>query len=198
MAAALVGYGHGDYFYLNRNRLRRERGIKIDSYSKEKPPEYMLGLEYLMFDDSERTDVIADFEEIPVIDGSVLAECDSIQRRYSAVVKGRILPERKPRFIGTWNPGCVPDGLFEMYVRRKNRTGEFGRKIEDCLGTAGFTGKIGAHAVEFTKVYNHGAIHNGGLRYPIEYIGSKENGVYKGTYSAQTASGTFELREFDG
>ena len=64
------------------------------------------------------------------------------------------MSERTPDYIGTWNLVIPAQGLFEVYLDKKN--GGMTGRIEDTLGTAIFTGVISKKTATFMKKYKPG------------------------------------------
>lgn len=193
----LIGAGHADYLFLTPS-LCSNYGIKVTSYSREKLPEMDLTSAIIRLESEDVLNVYMGFEQVPSVSSSVWSEREFLERNFSAITKGRILPDKKPKYIGTWDPKCPPRGLFEVYPRYNKKKGELIGKIEDTIGTADFAGRITDNEVDFVKTYYMGATAVGGAKAPIEFKGSGKNGVFKGVYGIGNRKELeFELREFD-
>lgn len=170
---AIVGHYHGDLIMLDLEELRT-LGLTVGAYFQES------------LDPNSKLPFLAGISEVRTIlqpgipDPRSLREKETTIRQYYAAKLGRVLPGQKPDFIGTWNPGCRPEGLFEMYVERRSGQ-EFGGIIEDTTGTASFRGIMTANLMEFTKNYDPERSFNG-LRGDIEYAGNLNEGVFYGFF----------------
>lgn len=112
----------------------------------------------------------------------------NIERRYKSVKEGRIT-DGSPNYIGTWDLKVEPRGLFEFYL--DGGVGEDGKikgTIEDCFGTATFSGEINSGKISFTKVYvkvynndadaGRGIFYEGHLQEDGNYVGEYYGGMY--------------------
>lgn len=183
--AVLVGAAHGDYFMSQRGD-----GLNFDSYSVDEIPQdfrsTVRGNEFL------ESEFVKDTKPRP----NILAEREAIIRRYTALTKRRILPERTPQFIGTWNLDLPAGGLFEVYVDTSN-DGTLSGSIEDINGRARFSGRVTKSYVQFEKTYEEVAICAGGAAGPITYNGRFRNGKYYGEFRTELTQGNFWMRPFN-
>lgn len=195
--AVLIGAGHADYLYLTPS-LCSKYGIHIKSYSREKLPEMDLLSAVMRLEAEGALDVQMYFEQNPTVSSFVWSERGFLERNFSAVTKGRIIPDNKPKYIGTWDTKCPPRGLFEIYPRYNKKKGDLIGTIEDTIGTADFAGRITDDEVDFVKTYYAGAISVGGAEAPIRFTGSGGNGFFRGACGIVNGKEfKFELREFN-
>ncbi len=204
-AVVFVGAAHSDFFVSQREELAK-RGIVFDSYYREELFAYPLFY--------EPEDITARLNVKPVLDEETLRLRQLLPRRYAALTAGRILPDKTPKFIGTWDTRLPAQGLFEVYVKAENN-GRIRGTIEDILGSAQFKGGVIAKPVNmqdgdmigvleksigFTKKYDEAAVKNGGAKQPIEYLAiwNAEKGLYEGKFSVTGSEreNNFWLKEF--
>jgi len=181
----VMGKGHGDIIFLNRGSLETQ-GISFGQYLRE-----IAGLRNEEADPFEGwtiSAVMPEFDKkLPSFityegpDPSVVVERELLQRSYNAVTQMRILPERKPDFIGTWFPKLRSRGLFEVYIEERRDGGGISGTIEDILGTAGFEGHWNGQKISFKKNYD-AQKSQGQSHYPLFYQGNLENGTIRGHY----------------
>ena len=121
---------------------------------------------------------------------------DSVLRRYNAVKLGRILPDKKPQFIGSWDIDMNERGLFEVYINKKDSNGGVRGVIEDTFGSAFFSGRIANGQIKLSKLYDNLAIKNGGASEKITYYGELKNWKYEGNFNVENCHGNFWMNEF--
>lgn len=123
--------------------------------------------------------------------GKSMVERELVRRRYNIATQRRVLPEKKPDFIGSFYPesrsieGCTAAGLFEVYVTQKGENGSLQGYIEDGLGTATFTGSLQNDEFTFDKKYLSEKADVYSYTDGIEYAGIKRDGVYRGVWVAE-------------
>ncbi|MFH1106064.1 MAG: hypothetical protein V1731_02535, partial [Candidatus Aenigmatarchaeota archaeon] len=178
-ALAVVGRGHGDFFFMDRAQLEK-RGIVINTYRRENTF-HTLPLEESMIDAPAFAYV--DRDETNRDEGEkLMSQRDSLQRMYNASKKGRVMAW-KPDFIGTWDTKIPARGLFEVYINHRRKDGSVDGVIEDCIGGARFEGAIRNGDVSFRKSYLDSARWTGGAAGVIRYEGAREaDGVYRGKF----------------
>lgn len=195
----ILGLGHTDYLLANPELLKKAE-IDVDSYKREEPvsvPRVTLA------------DVTSGYPlevETHIVDGMpnqriVLAR-ELLQRRYNAVTQWRIIPQKEPSFIGTWDRHCRTRGLFEVYLddsvrnsflsffqnilgqtvspKQKNSIAGF---IEDVLGTAFFVGEVNAGSIRFRKIYIPDKSGQEAVDKPVLYEGTWTGGRYEGVFT---------------
>jgi hypothetical protein len=181
LGAAFITAGHTDYF-ISRKKELEKRGIVFDSYAREETSKDPLTFR----------EVSALVREPAVDDDLVIGGMEKTRRKYFAVKLGRILPERNPDFIGTWDVRLPEQGLFEMYeVWRQGEA--FGGSIEDINGSAEFAGRITDSIISFIKTYDKLAIRLGGADGSIAYEAELKNGKWEGTYTNPEEPGNFRF-----
>lgn len=191
--SALIGMAHGDHFASMPDRML-QTGIQVDSYSKDDEP---LRYDPLLFQDEV---VHARFVEHAVPSQGNLSEREGFVRRYNAATQKRILPEKKPQLIGTWDFDLPEKGLFEIYIESRNGK-QIAGKVEDGTGSADFEGELANGNITFVKQYDRNAITNHGSPYPISYYGKLQNGKYRGMFiihdsQGNEISGKFCVKDF--
>jgi len=186
-------------------------GINVQSYAIEDAPEleeaYDLTQSILTYNDGKCFDSDVKFVEEriprnkfyrnPLIDGEIIAEHESIERKYRAIKEGRIT-DRIPDFIGTWNTEFPAEGLFEFFIMQREGNIINGT-IEDVLGTATLQGTIDNSTIEFRKEYSSLPIKNGRDACPIFYRGLMINDEVKGSWSYsfnRSDKRKFEMKRF--
>lgn len=162
---------HGDIIFLNRELLEAQ-GVSFEQYLRERASSSRDEIDYF-----KRLSSFIDGEEP---DPSAVEERKLLERRYNAVTQWRVLPERKPDFIGTWSPELRNSGLFEIYVEERRGGGNISGTIEDTLGTASFVGEWDGENIRFIKEYYPGI--SGQSRLPIYYEGKFVNGQFQGDF----------------
>ena len=152
----LLGRGHTDYLRAKPD-ITEKLGIKFKAYAAEETPDLQALRGDLLFCMSEEMPSNSGstaeflsrhippnpFVQDPAFDRcTVLAERDSLERRYNAVKTGRITNgERKPDYIGAWQLDIPARGLFELFIYERDDNHVSGL-IEDTLGMATFTGNF--------------------------------------------------------
>jgi hypothetical protein len=106
-----------------------------------------------------------------------------MERAYKAVKEGRVT-DGNPNYIGTWELTQEPRGLFEVYLEGGvEEDGGIKGTIEDCFGTATFSGRIARGQISFTKIYKKVYDSRINPEIHILYEGHfQENGNYEGFY----------------
>jgi hypothetical protein len=165
-ALAVIGMGHSDY-------LVKTGQIKFGRYLRE---EAVVHPETMYYYGNTIT------AQGP--NPKAIAEREYLLRNWRVVTQGKILPGSNPEYIGTWQIGLPSEGLFEVYVHESTRNGEVTGVIEDCIGTADFTGKIGSKIVRFSKKYQ-----------PDNAIkeAAKGNVLYSGQFRKQVCIGEYSF-----
>ncbi len=192
----LLGDGHASRFY--RLGLLQAHGVSVDEYWQE----------YAAKDITQEDLILAasaSSEEIPMekyIASDIQLELREItspnmvkeypatrhtERLYSIVKTGRVT-DGKPDFVGTWLTTYPHRGFFEMYITLKDGHHVEGT-IEDCIGSATFTGEINDNRIKFFKAYSDTS--DLAMKGPIHYQGVLQNGKYVGHYTGDGISRDF-------
>lgn len=107
-----------------------------------------------------------------------------------------------PAFTGTWDFDFPHRGLFEMYIQNSSKKEggiEIEGRIEDCLGTAGFKGKLEPKGIVFVKRYQKDVKYPDGIfvaTSPITYSGFAKGDELMGTYQGKYCGmGNFRMKE---
>ncbi|MBI2546918.1 MAG: hypothetical protein HYW23_00545 [Candidatus Aenigmarchaeota archaeon] len=173
---AVVGGCHSAYWISNQDAIRRKYGISFDSYSADVP-------------DYHRRN--ATFTINPSDSESVLDRI-LLERAVALVETGRLVPDKKPTYVGIWDIPMPSTGYFEMFV-----DGRSGDKISgiivDTVGDAVFEGTATPDEIVFTKRYtpaNRNAVEG-----DIVYRGIKMGGDFVGRIHADGRSGSFLMSE---
>lgn len=186
----ILGSGHGDYMAQVPQEMR-QKGIEVTNYKREVVDERML--EWSLFNVEEDRPIRAKLEQNGTPDPSILAEREAIIRQHRAVNDGRITGSGKPDYIGTWEVGCPPMGLFEVFIEGDNFEG----RIEDTQGTAIFSGEVSKGEVFFAKNYNPENATKFATKRTLFYEGKFKNGQYEGEFSSpDRAYGKFTMRKY--
>lgn len=182
----VIGIGHGDYL-VSRDRLPESDKPAI--YRRE-IAEFTGTLDY--------PGAVSYIDRRSAPDQHHLLGRELLERKYRAVMTGRVLDGKAPNFIGTWDTWCRPRGLFEAYIIA--RTGNtLTLTIEDCLGTGSTDMSIDGNNVSFSKRYDPSQSAPG-HDLPIEYKGKKEGDVYMGEFVivGENTKGSFTMQTFGG
>jgi hypothetical protein len=184
----VLGVGHTDPLILTDGLL--EVGLGEVNYYKEEW-DFDLMLNY----DNTPLDAIGYISQTP--DPERLKHRQSLARRHSSVSLGRILPEKTPDFIGTWNPDCRPAGLFEIYLDHLQGGPPYQMVIEDNIGTANGFGGVALGEVGFNKNYIPSKSVKGAASGTILYRGRLgDNGIYYGQFNNSSGiRGQFTMNE---
>ena len=176
----LLGKGHSDYIMLRPVEFT-SRKIPLGQYKVEERKSMPWLLESEEFPDKESVYLLQN----PSPDRSELLHRELLQRRYDAVTQGRILPNRIPDYIGTWDLVIPARGLFEIYLNPK--TGKNTGRIEDSLGSATFTGVVSENNVIFAKKYEESKSSSEAVKATLSYEADGANEFYVGHFKAVSA-----------
>ena len=173
---AIIGRGHGDVM-VHMGKLLEGKGIRIGNYRRE-------GYEVMYDLLSARNFTHLLPESTP--ERQIILERELLLRKYRAVREGRILANKTPDYIGTWDVKCPMRGLFEIFMNKRAEVEQFSGIIEDSLGTAHFEGEIDGQYASFLKTYDDSKSSSSAVKQPIYYEGELKNGKYEGEYSFRT------------
>lgn len=180
----VMGAGHTDFFMANPEEIAKF-GFKFESYAREAFEEGLSAMALLAYSDGPLSMSPPRLIQNAEPDRVSIASRNQIIRRYNAAVLGRIIPDGKPDFIGTWDLDIPARGLFEMYLAKDetkaNGIREISGTIEDVIGTAAFTGTIASNTFNFKKDYDSIARQSGGIDGTLNYSAQLEKGKYSGT-----------------
>ncbi len=210
---AFLGAAHSARLYRDRGLLSKE-GIIIDEYWEDDfkrghhESDYLfassMSSKHISVEDVLHSKMELELKRINSPDETQHDyDLVHLERCYHALKKGRIT-DGKPDYIGTWDLDFEHKGLFEIYVTKSSPT-EDGMNIEgiieDCFGTAEFTGKIEPKGITFVKKYCKN------IKYefygksvttdPITYSGFlNKNNEFVGTYQGiHCRMGNFRMRK---
>jgi len=164
VGAAIVGLGHSDAWMANRARIEQERGIAFDSYST------LRGV--------GRDHYFTTFERDSVPDPRTVFDLTRLQRSLKLMEQGSITDET-PDYTGIWDIYFPPKGYFEMFVAERNGE-QIAGTIEDCLGSATFTGTENPDGIEFIKEYNPKRCASGAAQKPVRYKAARQGDEFFG------------------
>ncbi len=99
-----------------------------------------------------------------------------------------------PDYIGTWDMQVPARGLFEVYLGDDGINGT----IEDCLGTARFSGKISSDVAVFVKEYGDDKSSADAARDGVMYAGVSKGEIIAGEFRIYNEGGKFRMYKFDG
>lgn len=191
-AIVVLGRWHADPLRQDP-RILRDRGIAVGEYRTERVyrPHWSWSVPEKRY---ERASLDYDFQP----NNEVMLDRELIQRRYRAVTRGRVMgSRRKPDFIGTWDTQIPARGLFEVYL---DKDGWHGR-VEDCLGTASFDGRITRDGewFGFLKKYIPDKSSRNAVTTAVMYKGGFVGDEAVGQYESNgVVGGNFRVREFNG
>jgi hypothetical protein len=142
----ILGNNHGDFFIAEAQELFEKHGVSIIQYYRET-------IDLPLQPTRRNIEGLTAYLVRKPPDQRVALERELIKRRYYAATQRRILPEKSPDFIGTWNTKIRPAGLFEIYLTRQEGNSFWGT-IEDVYGTARCRGVLEGENIEFLKSYD--------------------------------------------
>lgn len=184
--AAIVGIAHSDSWMLDHERIYYRYGIMFDSYCTDIVEEHRTRFASL---DCVDGDIDCSFHRNPLPDEVHKANRRNLERRVSLVESGRIMPDKTPDYIGTWDLITPSEGYFELFIDSRQPSPVCSGAeliegtIEDLLGHAEFQAKDGETSLEFGKGYCGSA--PGSMSGPIFYYGLKEGEYIIGTFGAK-------------
>lgn len=185
-AMAVVGLAHADYLMLNPDLLNR---FEVAQYWRVllDAPYITLGSIPLLGESMR----VSQYPEQSPPDQSALRERELTTRTYHAATLGRIAVGFEPAWIGSWEPSNRPYGLFEVYPSSATEG-----KIEDRLGTAGYTGEFNEDTIVFTKRYmSTTTLDPSAVLEDVIYEAHKSSDdEYRGTWITYGVKGEFILR----
>lgn len=198
---AVISANHADYLVATPEEQAR-RGLNIEDYLRVSiDPDELPPLEMW-------ASVIARSSPHPIhqyISGNFpeqrsLAVREAIVRAHRAATTGRILPNGRPFYVGTWQPLCRTDGLFELYpdAHLVGPSWAGSGTIEDTLGTARFEGEFRPAGVRFEKRYDPKLSSDETIDETIIYEAERSSDdEYRGEWRAEggKAKGEFVLRK---
>ncbi len=185
----IVSSGFSDYWITQAKELEK-KGFAIESYARDQLPDDYEPVNYFGNNIAH-----ALFVRNPLPDIKSLAEREHLIRKYNAVKQGRILPDKTPDWIGSWDDRTA-EGLFEVYVDSKQGTGMRGT-IEDVFGSASFTSITTDGVFYIFKVYSKEAKSIGASKSPVVYKCEMTNEVIlKGRYHFERGRGEFWMKKF--
>ncbi|MBI5880729.1 hypothetical protein HZB90_01215 [archaeon] len=162
--AAIVGLGHSDFWIANREAIEKEHRITFDSYATMKVRDV--------------TDRFTTFERDSAPEPRVVNDRMGLERSLHLIEEGR-LTNATPDYVGTWEFYTPSKGYFEMFVAERNGERITGT-IEDCLGSATFTGTINKEGIEFVKEYDPQRCASGASSKPIRYKAARQGNEFFG------------------
>ncbi|MBS3078808.1 hypothetical protein J4218_01680 [Candidatus Pacearchaeota archaeon] len=168
---AIVGDGHAAVWYAEKDRVKREFGIDLESYSTE-----------LMTPTGYPGQYVMEFTQNATPNDQTVFYNNILLRSLRLVSGERLIYGRKPDFVGTWRNVMPSEGYFEVFSNGNGFSGE----ISDCIGDAVFEGEVNDQGVRFIKKYTRA---NQTLTKPIEYRGMKVDGGYCGYYGVKGCGG---------
>ncbi|MBI2105909.1 hypothetical protein HYT56_03670 [Candidatus Woesearchaeota archaeon] len=163
--AVVVASSYSDLWISNAEKIKEEHGICFDPYCAERTEE------------ETRIRFVRDAQP----EQCVSSRRESMERALRFMEEGRIIRNRKPDYVGSWELVDSPsEGYFEMFINEKNGENIKGN-IEDCLGSATFTGRINDKEIGFAKRYSRNSSEDA-VKGVIPYKGRKTKGGFHGFY----------------
>ncbi|VVB81987.1 Uncharacterised protein [uncultured archaeon] len=188
----VVNKPRADLFWF-KPEYARLFGVSFNSYSSEELPK---------FEQDALINVAENFRFLPANvlsaepakNPKILAYFNSLVRQKKAIDEKRI-SDCKPDFMGTFDLSVPERGLFELHVKKRNRTCWEGT-IEDAIGSATFVGFFDKKKAEFTRHYDASAVLLGAPFGNIAHRAYREGDKYVGTFVHPDVKGCFEMKEF--
>jgi hypothetical protein len=175
----IMGKGHTEYLTQNLEELTN-RGIVIGRYQTESIPHSDF---FLDFAPSPR---VSELDEAVTPNPDVLIERECLKRSYKAVTEGRVTNGHAD-FIGTWDTYIPARGLFEINITESGSI--CNGTIEDCLGSATFTGSFDEDKIHFIKTYDTSRSLDDAYKGDIFYRGAKTGNIYRGNFDVVLTDG---------
>lgn len=166
---AIVGLGHSEFWFANREAIRKAHGIVFDRYSTDMPIFHGLG-------------PILTTDAVP--EPHIVYMRTALEREVKFLETGRIT-DGTPDFVGAWDLVNPWHGYFELYIDSR-QDGVVKGRIEDCIGSAVFEGTMTDSGFDFVK------------RYTVCSEGSSEEIKYKGKITPDGCYGYFYVGECGG
>lgn len=165
--AAVVGIAHGDLWMSQREQIEKEFGIKFEDYTTEtRDSEIRYGNKII-------------FLRNAVPNPELVFEKESLERTIRFLHDGRIT-DRTPDYVGIWDLAEPMKGYFELFIEERGENGAVSGTIEDCLGSAKFSGVQNSSEFNFDKRYQRHEMT--AIKTKIEYKGKQEGDVCSGHF----------------
>lgn len=147
---------------------------------------------------------IRDREDVPMQDCLILPTASfdthmhtktrTCAREFSAITQGMIVPDKVPKWRGTWNVRLPAAGLSEFYINEVIGPTVTKGIVEDPVGPAYFEAEEGENNIRITKVYgeNPNYVLDDPSTYSIifYYEGIREGDLYRGDFWSPDPRGT--------
>lgn len=180
----IIGRGHGDYLFSRPEALIRHRVSFGEYYREGWVDSQSRMMAELMYDHK-----ITPHRQAQLVDRTPdpqeLINREMLERAYRLITEGRVIADKTPDYVGTWDLRFPLRGYFEVYVNGQAKGGPLSGIIEDCLGTADFEGEISENWVQFLKTYQKDNSTANAIKMPILYKGLRKNGKYEGQFTCQ-------------
>lgn len=192
----ILGRGHTDH--LIKSKGFKKRGIEPKQYLGEE----VIWSESFSLAFPEKRYQRAESVSPLTPDKKLILQKKLEERSYRAVTEGRVMANKTPDYIGTWDVHVPARGLFEIYLDKKDKSGMGTGIIENCLGTGKILfSKFENHEVCFLKKYKPQGSSGSAAKDEILYEGfflrsakDEATGTY---YSPRAGNGHFNLRRFN-
>ncbi|MBR9676647.1 hypothetical protein GOV04_00710 [Candidatus Woesearchaeota archaeon] len=167
---AVVGRGHSDYWYSNRERLREDLGIVFDSYHAD----VEIGNDHRL-----------QFFENRTLDSNILSDITNLERAVTFLENDRLVLAKEPDFVGTWDVSTPSKGYFELFIEEQDGQNVSGT-IVDCVGDATFEGTLTSKSFDFVKTYQQAV--KSSQKNQISFPGIKSGSIIHGCYNSKGLS----------
>lgn len=195
---AILGDAHIRFLLSGGKEELDKRGINVIGYHREEVARK--GFSFLeLLNGAAKIEEEGKLVQNAESDPRSVLERQHIVRKFNSAIKGRVVPEAQPQFIGTWDIRCRPRGLFEVYIDGDNFSGT----IEDNFGTALFEGEVSKKDLRFVKQYDPNSSAGTSEEIlsfkPVEYEAISDDGqTYIGEfYNSQIGGGEFIIYRGD-
>ncbi len=168
---AVVGQGHSDFWFGNREFIQEKYGIDIEKYSTD--------LMIPLFDGGEHRMTLTENADS---DPKLLFEREGLERSIRLVEQGRVTEHGKPDYVGVWDIPEPSKGYFEVFIDKieeKNISGF----IHDLLGVATFKGTLNDGSMNFVKRYGSLSSSNA-MKQDVNYKAVRKDNNFYGLFYA--------------
>lgn len=155
---AVVGLAHSDFWYSIKEKINQIYKFNFEKYNVDKG----------LFNKRGNCEMIFTENAEPIQE--IIVEINSLEKLLLLQETGRLVPDKKPDYAGTFNTTHPSEGYFELFLDSKT-TGS----VVDYLGIATVEGIFTDEKIEFTKTYNN-AISNA-MKGQIKYKARKREGM---------------------
>ncbi len=165
---AIVGLGHSDFWTANKKDIQEKYGLNFEYYGVQEP-------------EGDRS-IFTRFTNNAKPNLKRVYDRTILERSIRLMDQGSIT-KKDPDYVGIWDLLCPSKGFFEMFVQREENNGKIQGTIEDCLGSAKFSGSLVDGKIGFTKRYSKKLSSEDAIKTNINYKGKQIGEGFCGYFS---------------